>query len=134
MLVSYGDHQVTNWASQIEARTIGAHIRTPVLDPGRSPETTPFWNVPRVEKFPYDGSAMVSLWDIGPLRTVDGKVMGTPAPPTANVPNTEGVDPHGPDATETAAGQEQLATFLLKGVFVDTCGARPCYLDGWTGP
>jgi hypothetical protein len=134
MLVSYGDHQVTNWASQIEARTIGAHLRTPVLDPGRSPEKTPFWNVPQVKKFPYDGSAMVSLWDIGPLRTVGGKVAGTPSPPIANVPNTEGVDPHGPDATETAAGQEQLATFLLHGVFVDTCGDRPCYLDGWTGP
>jgi hypothetical protein len=69
-----------------------------------------------------------------PLRTVDGKAAGTPSSPIENVPNTEGVDPHGPDATETAAGQEQLATFLLHGVFVDTCGDRPCYLDGWTGP
>ena len=39
-----------------------------------------------------------------------------------------------PDATETAAGQEQLATFLLDGVVVDTCGDHPCYLDRWTGP
>jgi hypothetical protein len=134
MLVSYGDHQVTNWAAQIEARTIGAHIRTPILDPGRSPETTPYWGVPRIKKFPYDGSAMISVWDIGPLRTVDGVVRGTPSPPTANVPNTLGVDPHGPDATETAAGQRQLATFLLHGEFTDTCGDHPCYLDGWTGP
>ncbi|AWS45055.1 hypothetical protein [Streptosporangium sp. 'caverna'] len=134
MLVSYGDHQVSTWASAVEARTIGAHIRTPVLDPGRSQEKTPFWGIPEIKRSPYRGPATITVWDIGPLRTVDGQVKGTPPPPVENVPNDEGVDPHGPDATETAAGQEQLATFLLDGVVVDTCGNRPCYLDGWTGP
>jgi hypothetical protein len=33
MTVAFGDHQVTNWASEVEARTIGARIREPVLDP-----------------------------------------------------------------------------------------------------
>jgi hypothetical protein len=134
MLVSYGDHQVSTWSSAVEARTIGAHVRTPILDPGRSQEATPFWGVPRMKRSPYRGPAAITVWDIGPLRIVDGEVEGTPPPPIDNVPNTEGVDPHGPDATETAAGQEQLATFLLDGVVVDTCGDHPCYLDRWTGP
>ncbi|MFC7650154.1 hypothetical protein ACFQX6_64825 [Streptosporangium lutulentum] len=34
MLVSYGDHQVSTWASAVEARTIGARIRTPSSTPG----------------------------------------------------------------------------------------------------
>ncbi|GII31957.1 hypothetical protein [Planotetraspora mira] len=134
LLASYGDHQVSTWSAAVEARTIGARIRTPILDPGRAQEKTPFWGVPRMEHSPYHGAATITLWDIGPLRTVDGEVEGTPPPPIANVPNSEGVDPHGPDATETAAGQEQLATFLLDGVVVDTCGDHPCYLDRWTGP
>jgi hypothetical protein len=39
--MAYGDHQVTNWATAVEARTIGARIRTPALDPGRSNEELP---------------------------------------------------------------------------------------------
>jgi hypothetical protein len=42
MTVGFGDHQVTNWASEIEARTIGAQLREPVLDPGRYPGPTPY--------------------------------------------------------------------------------------------
>ena len=33
---AFGDHQVANVATEVEARTIGARLRTPALDPGRS--------------------------------------------------------------------------------------------------
>lgn len=53
--VSFGDHQVTNWASEIEARTIGARLRAPVLDPGRYPGPTPYWGHPTDPVVPVHG-------------------------------------------------------------------------------
>jgi hypothetical protein len=132
--MAFGDHQVTNWATAVEARTIGARIRTPVLDPNRSTEEIPYYGVPPVASWPYDGS-LFEVWDVGPLRTVNGQVKGTPPPPAENVPNREGVDPHGPDASEQVIGRQQISEFLRPdGMFIDVCGPHPCYLDGWTGP
>jgi hypothetical protein len=117
------------------ARTIGAHIRTPTLDPGRSNEEIPFYGIPEVSSWPFSGS-LFEVWDVGPLRTLPGgQVKGTPPPPTTNTPNREGVDPHGPDASEQVTGRQQVSDFLQPdGVFNDVCGPKPCYLDGWTGP
>ena len=39
---AFGDHQVTNVATETEARIIGARLRTPALDPGRSRDRVPF--------------------------------------------------------------------------------------------
>lgn len=133
MQIAYGDHQVTNWAAAVEARTIGAKIRAPILDPGRSNEVVPFFGISAIESFPFAGTA-ITVWDVGPLRTVSDKVKGTPPPPPPNVPNRLGVDPHGPDASETPEGQAQIAEFLESGVVIDTCADHPCYLDGWQGP
>jgi hypothetical protein len=132
--MAYGDHQVTNWATMVEARTIGARMRTPGLDPGRSNEEIPFYGIPPVTSWPYTGS-LFEVWDVGPLRTVGGQTKGTPPPPPENVPNREGVDPHGPDASEQVTARTQISDFLQpNGVFNDVCGPAPCYLDGWTGP
>jgi hypothetical protein len=134
MQVAYGDHQVTNWASAVMARTIGARLRTPVLDKGRSNEVEPWWGLEPVKRFPDDGDAAISVWDVGPMRTVDGRVKGTPPPPADEVPNAEGVDPHGPDASEGPVGQGQIGDWLNGRGLTDPCGSGPCYLDGWTGP
>jgi hypothetical protein len=132
--MAFGDHQVTNWATAVEARTIGARIRTPALDPGRSNEQIPYYGVPAVAGWPFDGS-LFEVWDVGPLRTEGGQVKGTPPPPPENVPNREGVDPHGPDASEEPAGRLQISEFLRPdGRFIDVCGPHPCYLAGWSGP
>jgi hypothetical protein len=133
MQVAYGDHQVTNWASAVMARTIGARLRTPVLDPGRSNEVKPWWGLAGVKRFPYDGDAAISVWDVGPLRTVDGRTKGTPPPPADEVPNDQGVDPHGPDASEGPVGQAQIGAWLNGRGLIEVCGKTPCYLDGWTG-
>jgi hypothetical protein len=132
--MAYGDHQVTNWATAVEARTIGASIREPALDPGRSNEQIPFFGIPPVSSWPHNGS-LFEVWDVGPLRVENGQTKGTPPPPPENVPNREGVDPHGPDASEEPAGRLQISEFLKPdGAFIDVCGPRPCYLAGWTGP
>ena len=39
MHVAFGDHQVTQYQADVEARTIGARIHTPILAPGRSPQS-----------------------------------------------------------------------------------------------
>jgi hypothetical protein len=132
--MAFGDHQVTNWATMVEARTIGASMRTPGLDPGRSQEVQPFYGIPAIKSYPFSGS-LFEVWDVGPLRTVNGQTKGTPPPPIANVPNREGVDPHGPDASEQPSARTQISNFLQPdGVVTPVCGSAPCYLDGWQGP
>ena len=132
--MAYGDHQVTNWATTVEARTIGARIRTPALDPGRSNEERPFYGIEPVASWPHTGS-LFAVWDVGPLRVEGGQTRGTTPPPPENVPNREGIDPHGPDASEQVTGRQQISDFLKpNGVFNDVCGLSPCYLAGWTGP
>jgi hypothetical protein len=134
MQEAFGDHQVANISTEVEARTLGLRVRKPILDPGRSLDKRPMWGIPGIRHFPYHGSA-VTMWDVGPLRTVHGEVKGTPPPPPHNVPNREGVDPHGPDASETVEGQRQISAFLkVGGKVIDTCVDHPCYLDGYTGP
>ena len=144
MTVSFGDHQVTNWASEVEARTIGARIRAPVLDPGRYPGPTPYWRIPRIRRYPYKGPAAMVLGDVGPLRpcpndgvtACSGSLAGTPPPPLDNNANLEGVDPHGPDwAQWSPEGNATIAQWLsVKGELPAVCGADPCYTGGWTGP
>jgi hypothetical protein len=133
---AFGDHQVPNAATEVEARTIGAQLREPALDPGRSTADMPFFGIPRIQSFPFSGS-LLEVWDVGPLRTESGAVKGTPPPPITNTPNRLGVDPHGPDASEQATARTQISEFLMPDALsriIDVCGPSPCYLDGYTGP
>ena len=129
--MALGDHQVTNWATEVEARTIGAHIRTPSADPGRDPEVTPYYGIPPIPSFPYSGSGLV-VWDIGPVR--QGGTLGTDPPPTANVPDRAGQDPHEAPRSEPSNRLQKSDFLSIGGSIVDVCGAKPCYAWGWTGP
>jgi hypothetical protein len=133
---AFGDHQVTNIATETEARLIGARLRRPALDPGRSRDEQPLYGIKPVPSYPWGGNALV-VFDIGPLRPagcVGPACQGTPPPPITNVPPELGVDPHDKTAFAlTALGQ--FTSFLgLDGEFVNTCGSTPCYALGWTGP
>ena len=46
--LAYGDHQVSNLAAETEARTIGAQVETPALDPGRHWDVNPFLGIPAI--------------------------------------------------------------------------------------
>ena len=114
---AFGDHQVANVTTEIEARTIGAFVLQPALAPGRHSDVDPFFGIPAVPHLPFGGSVLV-VWD-----------SGNPAPPTANVPPRApefGSDPHGrPRAQESARLQKSL--FLRPdGAFVDVCSGAPC--------
>jgi hypothetical protein len=131
--MAFGDHQVTNWQTEVEARTIGAQIRTPTLDPGRSTEATPYYGITPITSDPYTGSALV-VWDTGPIRDVGGTTFGTAPPPAENLPNRDGVDPHGAPRNEPLNRDQKSAFLKVGGNFLDVCGANPCYAAGWTGP
>ena len=73
--VGLGDHQVAQASAEVEARTIGARIRPTPVDADRTIDVDPFYAIPRIESYPFSGSAL-EIWDSG----------ATPVPPAANVP------------------------------------------------
>ncbi len=136
MDVAFGDHQVTDYQADVEARTIGAAAHRPVLFPGRWPETDVLWNVPSIRRYPYTGSA-IYYWDTGPVRedpANPGAQIGTEPPPWENLPNRSGEDPHG--APRAAAAEQQLVSDFFGGAIPksDNCGGGPCYAGSFTGP
>jgi hypothetical protein len=125
MQTAYGDHQVSQYAAAVEARTIGAQVHVPALDPVRSQDVNLFYGIPAIQSYPFDGSAWV-IWD-------DGPALVSP-PPLTNTPPTVGRDPHG-DVRATVAARTQKSDFLdVNGMVVDVCGGLPCHTDVYPPP
>jgi len=117
MHVAFADHQVSNAAAEVEARTVGARLYQPALAPGWSDEVQPYWGIPALPDHPYRGSAMV-VWNSG---------LAFSPPPTNLAPSGPqyGADPHEFPRAQPEA-QQQKATFLLTGFVTDVCGGAPC--------
>jgi len=132
--MSYGDHQVTNAATQVEARTIGASIYRPLVGGvGRSPDVTPGYGIPTLGSLPRDGNAMF-VWDIGPLRTIGSTEFGTPFEPVTNTPPRLGVDPHDLVIESSPSIRQQIGDYIKQGgKITNVCGVDPCRAAGWTG-
>ena len=134
---AFGDHQVTTWQADVEARTIGASIHAPVVYDGRWPDVDVAWGIPRIASYPFTDSAIV-YWDSGPTRpdpTDPADLIGTDPPPLTNTPNRSGEDPHG-DPRVAPAEMQMVSDFLrpdAESRITDTCGG-PCYAGGFTGP
>jgi hypothetical protein len=134
--VAFGDHQVTDYQADVEARTIGALAHRPVIYKERWPSGQPLWHVGAIKPYPYTGSA-IYYWDGGPIRETSpgsGQFLGTEPPPFENLPNRTGADPHGlPRAT---AAEQQLMSDFFEGSVpkTDRCNRGPCYSGGFTGP
>jgi hypothetical protein len=113
--LAFGDHQVANVATEVEARTIGASIHQPAIASGRNPDVTPYYGIPAIPSDPFDGSALI-VWDSG----------AAPAP-TANVAPSTGADPHS-DPRNSPLGRQQKSDFLKAtgGAVVDVCSSAPC--------
>jgi hypothetical protein len=134
--VAFGDHQVTDYQADVEARTIGARAHKPVLFGGRWPNTEVLWSVPAIGGTPFTGSA-IYYWDIGPVREDPqnpGTSIGVEPPPYENLPNRSGQDPHG--APHAAPAEQQLVSDFFEGAIpkTDTCGNGPCFAGSFTGP
>ena len=93
-LLSFGDHQVANVATEVEARTIGSHLRLPAVDPGRHTDATPYYGIPPIDHFPYGGDASLVVWDIGPLRRRRGRRSARRRRRPRTRRRGSGVDPH----------------------------------------
>ena len=149
IMMAYGDHQVANVQTEVEARTIGAPLRKPAVDPDRlQPEyTNPFAGLETLGEVPgpaADGSGFY-IWDIGPKRpdlvTPDpDDVLGTdPAPLTNTAPDDSfGFDPHDTVIEESPFARAQIASFIDVGGKITNppdpaCGDHPCYAAGWQG-
>lgn len=117
LIEAFGDHQVTNVATETEARTVpGMRVWKPSLAAGRSPDVVPVWDIPALTStdLPFTGSVLV-IWD-----------WGTQAPPTTNTPNRAGADPHGIGFGEPRV-LSQVDQFLrTAGSFIDFCFGGPC--------
>ncbi len=143
--MAYGDHQVANVQTEVEARTIGAPLRVPAVDADRLQPgyTAPFVGLKTLGDLSgpaADGSGFF-IWDIGPKRDDPGSVdpadiLGTDPPPLSNTsPNDSfGVDPHDTVIRQTPEVRAQIAAFLqVDGEITDPCLATPCYAAGWDG-
>jgi hypothetical protein len=134
MDVAFGDHQVTDYQADVEARTVGARAHRPVLFPDRWPDTNVLWRVPSIHRYPFNGSA-IYYWDSGPVREEPpGTTVGVEPPPYENLPNESGADPHGlPRATPA---EQQLVSDFFEGAITesDNCGGGPCFSIGFSGP
>jgi len=143
MEMSYGDHQVANIATEVEARTLNLKVRKPFLDVGR--DTTGVisgWGLTDLGAMPLDDNALI-VWDIGPYRSPDAPnckdnsedtYCGTPSPPLDNVPNRIGTDPHDLNIDSMATLRHQIAEYIKPGGhLIDVCSAGPCYGAGWVG-
>lgn len=117
-----GDFQVTNFAAEVEARTIGARVMDAALMPGRNWSINGFWGLQPFDRdgggaiLPWNGSALV-YWDSGNLL-----------PPNWNVPPAEdGGDPH-EDPRRDPRGADQKVRFWLTGEIIDVMNGGPYLL------
>ena len=116
----------------MQARTLGSHLRVPAVDPGRHADREPYFGIPRIHRFPYEGDASLVVWDIGPLRPAGcgaagaPECLGTLTPPIGNVPPREGVDPHDLVIQSEPRIRRQISEFLrIDGKVIDVCGSAP---------
>ncbi len=111
---AFGDHQVSNLATEIQARTIGASIHQPALAPARHTDVDPYFDIPAIPSYPFNGSALI-IWD-----------SGEPAPPITNTPPYAGTDPHSHPRNDVDARQQKSDFLQTGGSVSDTCVGLPC--------
>jgi hypothetical protein len=119
--VAYSDHQVSNIAAEVEARTIGARMHWPALGPA-----SPHWSVDPLfglQRAKYGAGKQTRNQSV--LVYWYSADRGNTMPPTGNTPSASGGDPHG-DPRKDNAGSNQVAHFLRTGQLIDVCAGGPC--------
>ncbi len=139
LIPALGDHQVTNYASDVMARTIGMKTNAGAISPVRWPDYEDLWNIPRIgaDEYPYGDSAIV-YFDGGPVRQNPNNLaqnIGTGLPPYQNLaPNPQWEDPHGAPRGGAVGPVAMLDTFLRPNGFItDACDGQPCRAPDWDG-
>jgi hypothetical protein len=112
--LAFGDHQVANVATEIEARTIGASIHQPAIAGGRHSDANPYSLLPAIPSYPFDGSALI-VWD-----------SGAATPPITNTAPNVGADPHSDPRNDVDARMQKSEFLQTGGAVVDVCSGAPC--------
>ncbi len=135
--LALGDHQVTNYAAEVEARTIGAKRYSPTLLPQRTWDMD-YEGLPPVSTFPTaPGQSYMVYYDGGPPAYNGTQDPGAALPPLENVPPRPewgyGSDPHGMPR-RAADAIEHERTFVQDGT-IGACAAvsQYCFSNGWDG-
>ncbi len=136
--IATGDHQVSNFTADVEARTIGALRYSPTLAPGRQNWDLTFEALPPTTSLPAGpGESFSVYYDSGPPTFTGTRGIGAGLSPLENVPpRTEwgfGRDPHG-DPRAAADANAHIKSFFTDGT-IDAC-ADPdgyCFANGWDG-
>ncbi|MEO6123143.1 MAG: hypothetical protein ABIR32_05495 [Ilumatobacteraceae bacterium] len=115
LIGAFGDHQVSNVATDVFARTIRVGIHRPALRDGRTKQINPYWGIKALEATSTDNGGYV-MWDYGTAES-----------PPVNLPPSEaehGRDPHGAGSNEPGV-LTQVLGFLLTGTLDISCDG-PC--------
>lgn len=130
LLPAFGDHQVTNLAAEVYARTINAKLRTPALTVGRGNPFQMFWGITDGGASSFSGNAMLMM-DSGPCRpSLIVCTLGTPAPPTTNLPPPIGNDPHGLGGGAVEI-RRLVSAYIRTGSLPSSCSGLPCGIGEW---
>jgi hypothetical protein len=117
LLGAVGDHQVSEFSLQVEARTMGAAGHVPYVAPDREFGGEHGFGITPIPSYPWKRSAYF-LWDTG-----------SPLSPLTNTPPRDGHDPHD-DTPKIPAVQALKDQFWHpNGAISDVCAGAPC-----TGP
>jgi hypothetical protein len=117
LMGAVGDHQVSEFALQVEARTMGAYGHVPYTAPDREFGGEHGFGITPIPQYPWPKSAYF-LWDTGATLS-----------PLENTAPRDGHDPHD-DTPKIPAAQALKDGFWHKnGVVTDVCAGAPC-----TGP
>ncbi len=112
--VAFGDHQVANLSTEVQARTIGASIHTPAIAAGRHSDVDPYFDIAAIPSYPFSGSAII-IWD-----------SGADTPPTTNTAPATGADPHSDPRNDIDARQQKSDFLQTGGTVTNQCGVLPC--------
>jgi hypothetical protein len=140
--VAFGDHQVAPVTMEVAARTNGMFIYKSdddIVVDKPLPDVTPYYDIPKIPSFPFDGSALV-IWD-----------SGNPPPPIGNITPYEitnmdpewadleacakagtGGDPHSCPRRDPDARIQKSEFLKTGGAIVDVCAGLPS--PGHVGP
>lgn len=115
---AFGDQAMPNVATELLARTAGAHIRRPALPPRRDARPDPYVGLQDLSANDgfgaFDGSALV-VWDTGGCPT-----------PLRNLPPRKDNDPHGLIRKNKDVRLQKSEFLKPNGRLVDVCDGRPC--------
>ncbi|MCO5316381.1 MAG: hypothetical protein M9938_09515, partial [Solirubrobacterales bacterium] len=146
MDVALGDHQVTNFAADVQARTIGAKRYAPTLLPTRHNWDPDWEGLPAVESTNLPttaGESYMQYFDTGPYawdgtgQPNGGRGKGVELPPLENVAPQPawgyGNDPHG-QVRYAPDNIANISQFLTQGTISKCNGIQDlCFANGWNG-